>query len=99
VILSGSSDAPNAASFPLLGVAMTEQGIVANDPSTGLQVLINYDSETKTPGSIVSVFDPKTGIWTRLADVKPNNDWRSQAQLDQLAEWSAYRFAAVSVPH
>ena len=100
VILTGSSsDAPAAAPFPLLGVAMTAQGIAANDPVTGLQVLIDYDSETKTLGSIVSVFDPKTGTWTRLADVKPNNDWRSQDRLDQLAKWSADRFAAVSVPH
>jgi hypothetical protein len=99
VILTSSSQAPNAASFPLLGVAMIEQGIVANDPGTGLQVLITYDLETKTFGSIVSVFDAKTGAWTKLADVKPDHDWQSQAQLDELAKWSLDRFAAVSVPH
>jgi hypothetical protein len=71
----------------------------ANDPGTGLQVLLNYNSETKTLGSIVSVFDSKTKTWTRLADVKPNNDWQSQAQLDQLTTWSGDRFASVSVPH
>ena len=99
MILTGPPNAPNAAPFSLLGVTMSEEGIVANDPGTGLQVLLNYNSQTKTLGSIVSVFDSKTKTWTRLADVKPNNDWQSQAQLDQLTTWSGDRFASVSVPH
>ena len=99
LILTGLPKAANATSFPLLAVAMSEEGIVANDPGTGLQVLLDYNSETKTLGSIVSVFDSRTKTWTRLADVKPDNDWQSQAQLDQLTTWSGDRFAAVSVPH
>ncbi|MGA7803879.1 MBG domain-containing protein, partial [Bradyrhizobium sp.] len=98
IILTGSSNAPNAAPFSLLGVTMSEEGIVANDPGTGLQVLLDYNSETKTLGPIVSVFDSKTRTWTRLADVKPYNDWQSKAQLDQLTTWSGDRFASVSVP-
>jgi len=99
IILTGHPNAPNAAPFSLLGVTRLEEGIVANDPGTGLQVLLNYNSETKTLGSIVSVFDAKTKTWTKLADVKPNHDWQSQAQLDQLTAWSGDRYASVSVPH
>jgi hypothetical protein len=99
IILTGSSHAPDAVPFLLLGIVMTGQGIVANDPGTGLRVLIDYSSETNALGAIVNVFDSKTGTWIRLADVKPNDDGRAQAQLDQLAKWSADRFAAVSVPH
>jgi hypothetical protein len=96
--LSGASNPPNEASFSLLGVAMTGQGLVANDPGTGQQVLLEYDRETKTLGAIVSLFDSRTGVWTRLADVKPNDRGLSQAQLDQLANMSVDRFAAVSAP-
>jgi hypothetical protein len=99
IILIGSSKAPNAASFPLLGVAMTDQGIVANDPGTGLRVLLSYHSDTKSLGSITSILDPKTGTWIKLADVKPNDGGLSQAQLDQLASLSVDRFAALSIQH
>jgi hypothetical protein len=99
VILAGSSNVANPVSFWLLAVAMTEQGIVANDPGTGRQVQLNYDPETKTPGSIAAMFDSKTGIWTKLADLKPNDEELSQVQLDQLAALSIDRFAAVSVQH
>ncbi len=34
-------------------------GIVANDPATGSQVILSYDPESKTIGGIQSVFDPK----------------------------------------
>jgi hypothetical protein len=97
MILSGSSNPPNAASFSLLGIAMTEQGLVANDPGTGQQVLLSYNRETKTLGAIVSIFDSRTGAWIKLADVKPNDRGLSQAQLDQLANLSVDRFAAVSL--
>ena len=97
MILSGSSNLPHATPFWLLGVAMTEQGLVANDPGTGQQVLLNYDRETKTLGAIVSIFDSKTGAWIRLADVKAN-EGLSQVQRDQLATLSVDRFAAVIVP-
>jgi hypothetical protein len=96
MILTGH--AANAIPLSFLGVTMSEEGIVANDPGTGLQVRLSYNSATKTLGSIVSVFDSRTKTWTRLADAKPNNDWQSQAQLDRLSTWSADGFAAVSVP-
>ena len=99
MILTGSANTPNAASFALLGVAMTVQGIVANDPGTGRQLLLTYNSETKTPGPIASILDPRTGIWTSLADAKPTDGGLSQTQLDQLARMSVDRFAAVSVAH
>jgi filamentous hemagglutinin family protein len=99
LILTGPPNTPNAAPASLLAVTMSEEGIVANDPGTGLQVLLDYNSKTKTLGSILSVFDSKTKTWTRLADVKPNNDKQSQAQLDRLATWSGDRFTSVSVPH
>ncbi|MDO8977784.1 MAG: GLUG motif-containing protein [Afipia sp.] len=98
VILIAASKEPNSASLPLLGIAMAEHGIVANDPSTGRQVLISYNTVTKTLGTIVGVLDPKTGIWTKLGDVKPADGGLSQAQLDQLAKLSIDRFVAVGVP-
>ena len=98
VILFGPANAANAASFSLLGIMMSADGIVANDPGTGLQVLLSYHAATKTLGSVVSVFDSKTKTWTRLADVKPTDDKQSQARLDRLTTWSGDRFASVSVP-
>jgi hypothetical protein len=78
---------------------MTEQGVVANDPGTGQQVLLNYDSETKSLGAIVSLFDPKTGRWTKLADMKTDVGGVSQAQLEQLTRLSIDRFTAVGIQH
>jgi hypothetical protein len=98
LVLAGSAKEPNAASFSLLGVAITARGVVANDPNTGRQVLLSYNPETKTLGSVASVFDAKTGTWIKLADVKPADGGLSQAQLDRFAELSIDRFAAVSVP-
>jgi hypothetical protein len=49
-------------------------------------------------GSIASIFNAKTGTWTKLADVKPSDGRLSQAQLDQLTKLSVDRFAAVNVP-
>jgi hypothetical protein len=98
LILTASAKEPNAASFTFLGIAMTEQGVVANDPGTGQQVIVSYNPETKTLGSIASIFNAKTGTWTQLADVKPSDGGLSQAQLDQLTKLSVDRFAAVSVP-
>jgi hypothetical protein len=52
----------------LLAVAMTEGGIVANDPLTGTSVLLSYDSATKTIGPIGKMFDPASKQWIALSD-------------------------------
>jgi hypothetical protein len=98
VIFVAASKEPNAASFALLGIAISAQGVVANDPSTGQQVLLGYDAQTKTLGAVTSVRDAKTGTWIKLADVKPADGGLSQAQLDQFARLSVDRFAAVDIP-
>jgi filamentous hemagglutinin family protein len=97
LILTASAKEPTTASFSLLGIAISAQGVVANDPSTGQQVLLGYDAQTKTLGAVTSVRDAKTGTWTRLADVKPADGGLSQAQLDQFAQLSVDRFAAVDI--
>ena len=54
----------------LLATQMTAdgKGIVANDPSTGKQVVLSYDPGTKTVGGVTGVFDPKTKAFISIAD-------------------------------
>jgi hypothetical protein len=52
----------------LLAVAITEDGIVADDPVTGTRVLLSYDSATKAIGPIGKVFDAANGKWIALGD-------------------------------
>jgi hypothetical protein len=43
----------------LLATQLTSdgKGIVANDPASGKQIVLNYDAATKTVGGVTSVFD------------------------------------------
>ena len=52
----------------LLAVAIAEDGIVADDPVTGLRVLLSYDSATMAIGPIGKVFDPASNKWIVLGD-------------------------------
>jgi hypothetical protein len=52
----------------LLAVAVTEDGIVADDPVTGTRVLLTYDSTTKAIGPIGKVFDATNNKWIDLGD-------------------------------
>ncbi|MGA7971547.1 MAG: hypothetical protein WCA36_01970, partial [Pseudolabrys sp.] len=63
VMLDGAKSAEQAAPTPwLLAIKMTAdgKGIIANDPLTGDQVVLAYDSATKTVGGVTAVIDPKT---------------------------------------
>lgn len=44
------------------------KAIVANDPATGKQVLLNYAATTKTVGGVVGVFDARTTGFVSVAD-------------------------------
>ena len=61
------STAPNGQSW-MLALRLTEdgKGIIANDPSTGRQVTLAYDPETKAIGGVKSVLDPKTNAWIAI---------------------------------
>jgi hypothetical protein len=56
----------------MLALKVTDDGkaIVANDPATGKQVTLAYDSETKAVGAVTSVFNPGSGTWVALADAE-----------------------------
>jgi hypothetical protein len=61
VMIGSGGPPPNAMTW-LLATQLTVygDGIVANDPATGGQVILSYDPESKTIGGIESVFDPKS---------------------------------------
>jgi filamentous hemagglutinin family protein len=46
------------------------KGIVANDPASGRQVILAYDSETRIVGGVTRVFDPKSNAWIAVADAE-----------------------------
>ncbi len=54
----------------LLATQMTAdgKGIVANDPASGKQVVLNYDASTKTVGGVTGIFDAKTKGFVSLAN-------------------------------
>ena len=69
VILEGSSD-----TAWLLAVARTKDGIVANDPLTGMRVLLGYDDATKTVGAIGKILDFAGNRWVALGDAGKSDD-------------------------
>ena len=74
VMLDGAKSAEQAAPTPwLLAIKMTAdgKGIIANDPLTGDQVVLAYDSATKTVGGVTAVIDPKTGKPVPLGNGAP----------------------------
>jgi len=54
----------------MLAIRLTDDGngIIANDPATGRQVVLAYDPNTRTVGAVTSVFNPATRAWTPIAD-------------------------------
>jgi filamentous hemagglutinin family protein len=44
------------------------KGIVANDPASGKQVVLNYDAATKTVGGVTSVFDTNSNKFVPFAE-------------------------------
>ena len=66
VILGGSG---TPAAF-LLAIKASDdgKGIIANDPISGRQVLLNYDAGTKTVGGVAGIFDAKTQKFVALTE-------------------------------
>ena len=66
------SAAPQGGGAPqwMLAIRLTDDGngIIANDPATGRQVVLAYDPNTRTVGAVTSVFNPATRAWTPIAD-------------------------------
>jgi hypothetical protein len=44
------------------------KGIVANDPASGKQVVLNYDAATKTVGGVTGVFDANSNKFVPFAE-------------------------------
>jgi hypothetical protein len=68
VLLGGKGTGDNAEPHWLLATKITDDGIVANDPATGRQVLLAYDKDTKTIGGVSKVFDKDAGVWQPIGD-------------------------------
>jgi hypothetical protein len=79
----------------LLAVAMTEGGIVANDPLTATRVLLSYDSATKTIGKM---FDPASKKWIALSDAaKAGIDFVDDVKVAVLQAFTAKQHLTVTL--
>jgi MBG domain (YGX type) len=67
-VLIGSAPDGNGNVSWLLAIAISGQGIVANDPITGQRVLLAYNAETRTVGGIGGVYDAQAKKWLGLGD-------------------------------
>jgi hypothetical protein len=67
IIGGGLAGAPRVTDW-MLATALTPDGtgIIANDPGSGHQVILRYDTNAKTIGGITAVFDPRNGKWLGL---------------------------------
>jgi hypothetical protein len=82
----------------LLAVAMTEEGIVANDPVTGTRVLLGYDSVTRTVGPISKMFDSATNKWIALSGAaKAGIDFVDDAKVAVLQTFAAEKYLTVTL--
>jgi hypothetical protein len=70
LMIQGAAPASGGAPQWMLAIRLTDggNGIIANDPATGRQVVLAYDPNTKTVGAVTSVFNPATRAWTPIAD-------------------------------
>jgi hypothetical protein len=71
------------------------KGVVANDPATGKQVVLGYDTATKTVGGVTGIFDSdkKTFVSLASAVATPSAD----AHLSTLQSFVPATFLAVTV--
>lgn len=44
------------------------KGIVANDPASGKQIVLNYDAATKAVGGVTSLFDANSNKFVPFAE-------------------------------
>jgi hypothetical protein len=77
---------------------MTEEGIVANDPVTGLRVLLGYDAATKAVGPISKIFDPAGNKWITLGNAaKAGIASVDEAKVAALQTFAAEKYLTVTV--
>jgi len=82
----------------LLAVAITEAGIVANDPVTGQRVLLGYDAAKKTVGPISRMFDPAANKWIALNDAATAGiGFVDAAKVEALKTFAADKYLTVTV--
>jgi hypothetical protein len=82
----------------LLAVAMTEEGIVADDPVTGTRVLLAYDPVAKTVGSIGKIFDTTGKKWIALSGAaKAGIDFVDDAKVAVLQTFAAQKYLTVTL--
>jgi hypothetical protein len=82
----------------LLAVVITEDGIVADDPVTGLRVLLSYDSATRAIGPIGKVFDPASNKWIALGDAaKDGIAAIDDAKVTTLQAFAAAKYLTVAL--
>src|SRR5258708_16320379 len=82
----------------LLATVRTEDGIVANDPVTGLRVLLAYSPETKAVGPINRILDPGGTKWIMLSDAaKASIASVDDAKVAALQTFAAEKYFAVTV--
>jgi hypothetical protein len=92
VILAGANDTW------LLAVAITEGGIVADDPVTGTRVLLAYDPVTKTIGSIGKIFDSAGNKWIARGDAgKAGIEFVDDAKLAALQTFETEKYLTVTL--
>jgi hypothetical protein len=92
VILAGANDTW------LLAVAITEGGIVADDPVTGTRVLLAYDPVAKTIGSIGKIFDSAGKKWIAPGDAaKAGIEFVDDAKLAPLQTFTAEKYLTVTL--
>ncbi|QQO33647.1 hypothetical protein JJC00_34965 [Bradyrhizobium diazoefficiens] len=92
VILGGAGDTW------LLAVAMTESGIVADDPVTGTSVLLAYDSAAKTVGPISKIFDFTHNKWIALSGAaNAGIDFVDEAKIAALQTMKAEKYLTFAV--
>jgi hypothetical protein len=87
----------------MLAIRLTDdgKGIITNDPVSGRQVILAYDSATKTVGAVTSIFNPVTHGWTPIAeantvkfagDIQPSSD-----QFATLQSFTPVDYVAVAI--
>jgi len=82
----------------LLAVAITEAGIVADDPVTGQRVLLGYDAAKKTVGPISRIFDPAANKWVALKDAATAGiGFVDAAKAEALKTFAADKYLTVTV--
>jgi hypothetical protein len=93
VILAGAGE-----TSWLLATVRTEAGILANDPVSGLHVLLAYNPESKAVGPINRMLDPGTTKWIALSDAAGAGlAFVDAAKVAALQAFAAEKYLAVTL--